>query len=287
MATPTGEQMSNIIIRPMRANYSSGSLMKQLRAKNSEATTLRESFEVKNKNGITIEGSIFRAVNPVEGNPIVIYSHGNAGNQTEFIFSYLYYYPFHGISICGFDFSGCGNNKEEYITMGNREPDDLNCVIDHMKSLGFGKICLYGRSMGAFTTTIVMSERSDILCGVLDSPYATLKRFLLYNIHQNEELYQKIRECIQTKVGYDIETVTAVDKANKITIPVLTFAGKDDTIVDPADGEEIYQQISSEKKEYVSFEGDHNSFRPQEVQKKVINFICENLGISSFSDEFI
>ncbi|OHT02428.1 Clan SC, family S9, unassigned serine peptidase [Tritrichomonas foetus] len=278
--------LSKTIIRPPKAIYKESELMEEVNDENSDAVSKREPFEIPNVNGQKIQGSIYRAINPIEGNPIVIYSHGNAGNQIEFVtFSILYSFPFHGISICGFDFSGCGNSKEPYITMGDREPSDLNRVIDHMKSLGFGRICLYGRSMGGTTSTIVMSERNDIVCGVLDSPYATLKRFIFPHINSDEGTYQEVRAYIKETVNYDIDEVNAVDKAHKITAPLLVFAGINDKTVNPKDGEEICEKSSSQKKEFISFKGNHNTFRPSDIMLKLVDFICGNLGIETFSNQ--
>lgn len=97
---------------------------------------------------------------PVEGErpnakmPCVIYMHGNASCKLE-ADSYQSLLLPNGINLFAFDFSGCGNSEGEWVTLGYKEKDDLDTVVNYLHSLGtVSKIGLWGRSMGAATSVM-------------------------------------------------------------------------------------------------------------------------------------
>ena len=77
-------------------------------------------------------------------NPIVIYSHGNAGcrmsssDEIPFILSY-------GMDAFCFDFAGCGNSKGDTISLGFNEQKDLSCCVEELKKRNYSRIGLWGR----------------------------------------------------------------------------------------------------------------------------------------------
>ena len=179
-----------------------------------------------------------------------------------------------GISVCVFDFGGCGMAREEFITMGYREKDELGCVIDFLKNTyGFKQIILYGLSMGAFTTALVMSERDDITCGIIDAAYSSVGDFLKRFVSQTE--YQDVREYIQEKMGFDIEKVDAVEAAKNITAPVLFLSGKNDRVCPLAMGRKIFEACSSTDKHWAEFKCGHAWPRGYEIAEIVRTFIGE------------
>lgn len=106
--------------------------------------------------------------------PIVIYMHGNAGCKLEGE-SYRNLLLPAGINIFSFDFSGCGLSEGEWVTLGHKEKKDLATVIAYLNSLGtVSKIGVWGRSMGAATSIIYMSEVHDtVSAAVLDSGFSS------------------------------------------------------------------------------------------------------------------
>lgn len=40
------------------------------------------------------------------------------------------------MAVC-FDFTGCGNSDGDHITLGHKESQDLETVVDFVKSLGY------------------------------------------------------------------------------------------------------------------------------------------------------
>lgn len=51
-----------------------------------------------------------------------------------------------------FDCSGSGVSEGDYVTLGVRESEDLEVVVEHLRSSrGVKEVALWGRSMGAVT----------------------------------------------------------------------------------------------------------------------------------------
>jgi alpha-beta hydrolase superfamily lysophospholipase len=75
-----------------------------------------------------------------------------------------------------FDFSGCGHSEGEYISLGWFEREDVNLIVEHMRSeRRVSTIGLWGRSMGA-VTALLHADRDPSIAGiVLDSPFSDMK----------------------------------------------------------------------------------------------------------------
>merc|ERR1712166_261882 len=107
--------------------------------------------------------------------PVVIYMHGNASNKNEGL-SYIGKLLPKGICLCAFDFSGCGNSEGAWVTLGHKEKDDLNAVVQYLyENKRVSTVGLWGRSMGAVTSLLFCKENpGTINCMVLDSGFSQL-----------------------------------------------------------------------------------------------------------------
>ena len=109
--------------------------------------------------------------------PCVIYMHGNAGNKQEGT-SYAQVLLPLGVDLFTFDFSGCGNSEGEWVTLGWKETEDLNAVLNHLAQKGrTSKVALWGRSMGGATALRFDHTSSPIpISGlVIDSSFSVFK----------------------------------------------------------------------------------------------------------------
>jgi len=71
-------------------------------------------------------------------------------------------------------------SEGEYISLGYYESDDLECVIDHLRSTEkVTTLGLWGRSMGAVTALMFADKDPSIAGMVLDSPFASLPELSL------------------------------------------------------------------------------------------------------------
>ncbi len=82
----------------------------------------------------------------------------------------------YGISLCSFDFSGCGQSEGDYISLGWFEKEDVSCVIKYLREnkKTIDKIGLWGRSMGA-VTSIMTIKSGEIDCVVADSAFYSFR----------------------------------------------------------------------------------------------------------------
>ena len=165
-----------MVIRPPRNPYPDDS------SQNNKVFTLdgkkfvKKVFTLQNASNNRLSCSMFEPVpeeRTSEKMPYIIYMHGNAGNKME-AESYLPKLLKNGINLVAFDFSGCGNSEGEWVTLGWKEKHDLKAVIDYLIGLGTAsKIGLWGRSMGAATAIMYMSEHNEqISMAILDSSYS-------------------------------------------------------------------------------------------------------------------
>jgi len=275
MAQGQVEHARNLILRPPRARYRAGDVDLELAG----SAPIHE-FTVATRTGCAMPAAVYRAARPAPGNPVVVFSHGNGQNQlcvhgyadTERLIAL-------GISVCSFDFAGCGNGTEPLITMGWREKDELGNVIDAVKALGFGRVVLWGLSIGAFTTVLTLAERDDVACAVVDSAYSSIGSCLRHWKNGNVEVCEQARGRIREDAGFDIDAVDAVAVAPRITAPVCFVHGLGDRTVPHQESRKIFDAIGSSKKEYVTFPHGHVAPRGAEVNAKVIQFIMECLGL--------
>jgi pimeloyl-ACP methyl ester carboxylesterase len=266
------------ILRPMRSSYDESSVPETL---GEESEIRREPFVVKTPAGHEMPASLYRSAHPAPGNPVVIFSHGNAMDQTAaFGFVPADGLVQMGIAFCAFDFAGCGKGTAPQITMGFREKAELSAVVDHLRrEFGFEKIVLWGLSMGAFTTVLTLAERTDIAGGICDAPLDSLPSWVR-KLLGGEDRYSEVREIIQNEAGFDIEDADGVKVGARVKTPVLFLQGIRDVVVLPEMSKRLFEAVGSEDKQYLTFGGGHVNFRPAAISTAEFEFIRRVLGIA-------
>jgi alpha-beta hydrolase superfamily lysophospholipase len=84
---------------------------------------------------------------------LILYCHTYSGNKTEgkFLFQYL---PL-DFDLALFDFAGCGNSPDAYLTYGHKEKFDINNMLKHIEeTYEYSEYYVWGRSMGAVVTSL-------------------------------------------------------------------------------------------------------------------------------------
>jgi alpha/beta superfamily hydrolase len=80
------------------------------------------------------------------------------------------------ITLFCFDFVGCGKSDGEYISLGWHERDDVNIIVNYLRSDRFvSTVGLWGRSMGAVTALLHGDRDPSIAALILDSPFSSMK----------------------------------------------------------------------------------------------------------------
>lgn len=212
--------------------------------------------------------------------PCVIYLHGNCSSRVEALAAAQILLPM-DITVFAFDFSGCGNSEGEWVTLGHKEQEDLQTVINHLRRIRtVSLIGLWGRSMGAVTSIFYTAkEPAAITAMVLDSPFSSLQSLTLELVRTYSKipvviariLMKFLRKSILSRTGMDIEKLNPIDHVTQCFIPSVFIMARGDDFVNPHHGEDMYQLYGGDKN-LIYVEGDHNSERPPFMNDSVSIF---------------
>ena len=173
--------------------------------------------------------------------PCVIYMHGNASNKTEGL-SYWEKIVAQGMNLCTFDFSGTGKSEGDWVTLGHKEQHDLKSVIEYLNEhKRVSTIGLWGRSMGAVTSVLYMSNEENLgtyNCAVLDSGFCSLQ-YLMNSLAGQmgippefvAMLQPMIEMNLQQQVGMTIESLDTEAKAKNCEAPAHFMHAEGDSFV--------------------------------------------------------
>lgn len=222
--------------------------------------------------------------------PCVIYCHTNSGSRRdaeEIVFSLL---P-HGCTVFALDFGGSGLSDGEWVTLGAHEVYDVEAVVQYLREEGStSTIGLWGRSMGAVTAILYSCKDPSIAGVVADSPFSKLVD-LMFELATNKDQGMSIpkplarvamglmRRSVKRRAGFNIDHVSPVDLAPSSYVPTLFGHGKEDTFIPMHHSEKLFLAHGAEMKNFVAFEGDHNSIRPQYWYEQGLSFLLEALRV--------
>jgi hypothetical protein len=191
------------------------------------------------------------------------------------------------ITVFSLDLSGSGKSEGEYITLGWYERDDVSAVVEYLRNTEtVATIGLWGRSMGA-VTALLHSDRDPSIAGIVaDSPFSDLKKLA----GQLAKKYTKmpgfmvsmgtkiIAKSVKNHANFDLDKVKPIDHVAEAFVPILFGHAEDDDFIVPAHTEELHEKYSGDKN-YISFEGDHNSPRPQFFEDSIVIFFINSLQV--------
>lgn len=215
-----------------------------------------------------------------EKRPVIIYMHGNAGcklESEEYVVAALEA----GMDLFSFDFSGCGASEGQWVSLGVKERLDLAAVVAYLKGK-VSKICLWGRSMGAATSIMYVSEEeraADIAGMVLDSPFTSVESLVR---HIGTETLKMspwavsmvipfVKAGVQKESKFSLDHMSPERHAPKCSTPALFIHGTNDELVPISHSEKLLAMLNTGDKELLKLEGAcHNGSRPPEVINKGI-----------------
>ncbi|CBZ53765.1 Alpha/beta hydrolase, related [Neospora caninum Liverpool] len=235
----------------------------------------RTDLELVNRRNQRLQCSHYEPTDPFrpqEKLPCVVYLHGNCSSRVEALGTLPILLP-QDITVFAFDFSGSGKSEGNYVSLGWWEREDLDVVVEHLRSTGrVSTIGLWGRSMGA-VTALLHADRDPSIGGmVLDSPFSSLRRLAeelagvvvawkLPRLVLNS-LLAMVRTTIINKASFDINNLAPIDHVEHTFIPALFIVAKDDTFILPSHGEDLYAKYAGDRN-ILHVDGDHNSVRPR------------------------
>jgi len=284
----------NAIIRPPRAEYSVQMLGPETFHVEGRVYE-RHDLELMNSRGQRLLSSHWRP-RRVEGEPVrqvpcVVYLHGNASCRAESL-ECLPLILSSGMTLFAFDFSGSGQSDGKYISLGWHEQEDLEAVIQHLRSEGMtNTIGLWGRSMGAATALLYAHRDPSIAALVLDSPFASLRQLakeLSSTVNVPSFLtglaLRMVRSSVRARAKFDIFKLNPIGKAESSFIPALFGHGEHDNFILPHHSQQIHDRYAGDKN-ITFFEGDHSSPRPHYFLSSVAIFLHNTMISTALTEE--
>lgn len=63
---------------------------------------------------------------------VIVYLHGNAGTRLDAVPAVRGIGLELGVDLCSFDFSGCGKSEGDFVSLGLKEQEDLEKVLEYL-----------------------------------------------------------------------------------------------------------------------------------------------------------
>ncbi|KAI7835678.1 hypothetical protein COHA_010417 [Chlorella ohadii] len=219
--------------------------------------------------------------------PCVVYLHCNSGSRRD-AEEILYHLLPKGITVFAFDFAGSGLSDGGYVTLGAHEVEDLEAVVAYLREEGStSTIGLWGRSMGA-VTALLYSQRDPSVAGmVLDSPFSRLVDLMLELATEQQLRIPRplikmalamLKRSVKKRAGFSVDSVAPLDAVGNAFIPALFGHARDDTFVNKHHSERLFAAYAGDKN-FISFDGDHNSMRDEFWYSSALIFLLHALRV--------
>ncbi len=192
----------------------------------------------KNFRGVTLAGNLYHA----DSGKIIVMAHGFTGDKSmdgrfDRIAELL---QAAGYAVLSFDFSGCGESEDDSLTL-EKEVDDLRSAIGFVRSRGYGRVALFGQSLG--TLICLRCAGDGIATMVLVGAATDSMKYLwdkFYSPEQMRELGEKgcitdagaspLRKqvVIDRQMLLDFESVNQEELLGNVRCPVLIIHGNNE-----------------------------------------------------------
>lgn len=287
------EELVNMIIRPPRMQYDPGANLGPQTFTHCGRQFRRDDLELVNNRGQKLKCSWWKFAAgsaPAAELPCVIYLHGNAACRIA-AFPLLQHLLPSSITVFALDFAGSGLSDGEYVSLGYFEREDVEAVIAHLRASGeVSTVALWGHSMGSVTALLYGDRDPSIAAMVLDSPFADLMQ-LANELGQGAReqglrvpgfaismATTLIRRSVRRRAGFDPKDVSPIANCGKCFIPALFAHGERDAFIVPSHSEQLHAAYAGDKN-FVRFDGDHNSERPTFLYNSAVIFLRQTLMV--------
>ena len=146
------KELSNVLLKPNKISYDPERDLFESESLVKGVPVLRHDFEILNDDKFNVVCHLLYP-ETVDKDPInlVCFLHTRGGNALEGKFLVNAMLP--NVAVLLFNFAGSGLSEGEYVSLGMNETRDFKLILDEVKNtIPVGKVCLWGRSMGAVTS---------------------------------------------------------------------------------------------------------------------------------------
>ena len=230
-----------------------------------------QQFYTKTTDGFVLEGWYIPQT-PSKGT--VILFHGHGGNRGSILTEANNFYNLH-YNVCMIDFRAHGDSQGNVCTIGYNESADVKAAYDYVAAKGETNIVLWGISLGAATITKALTDYKDIHPAkvILEMPFATLTDAVKGRLRTMNLPEQPLTTLLTfwggvEQGGFWTFNHKPSEYARNIHIPVLMQWGKNDKRVTAIETLEVFQNLSSARKQLVIYNNSgHQSLAGNEPEK--------------------
>ena len=289
-----------MLIQPDRVNYSMDNLGSKL-TYFEHSDCYRKDFTFVNSRNSDVCVSLFipikrdSNIQNFEGVilncPCLVYCHSQSGNRIEGLFLQEWCIE-NSYGLCLFDFNGCGKSGGEFVTLGWKEQDDLEQLINILtRDYKATQIALWGRSMGAVTSIMYAKRHSLYLSAmILDSPFSDISvmvKDIAYEVLKLPGLIVSVAlklmsSTVKSKVHFDILKLKPIEFAKTCTVPCVFIIGEEDKLVLPKRVQEIFDAYAGKQKVIITSQGDHSAERESHILNQCFKLLFQEIKKNSY-----
>ena len=246
-----------------------------------------EQFDITVDDSISLKGWFIHADSTSPGGTVVIL-HGLSSCK-EALFPTARTFVRAGFNCILYDMRAHGVSGGQYCTFGYYEKRDLSRYIDSVLTrFGSvtGPVAVMGGSLGAAVALQAMEADPRICCGVVESPFATLREIVFDYMKRRTGFSARwVSDLALTRAGeiarFPVDSVRPEESARHITQPVMVVHGLQDVHISPEYGKRVFQNLRTSDKEWVPIaQAAHfniASVGGEAYRKKIVDFLRQHM----------
>jgi alpha-beta hydrolase superfamily lysophospholipase len=164
-----------------------------------------------------------------------------------------------GLNSIVFDLRAHGESGGQFCTFGYYEKRDVSRYIDSALARfdsAVGPVAVWGGSLGAAVAIQAMEADPRIRCGVVESPFATLREVVFdYMKRMSGISLHSVADLALTRAGelarFPVDSIRPEESARHVRQPVMVVHGLQDEHISPDYGKRIFQNLCSTDKVWI------------------------------------
>lgn len=244
-----------------------------------------ETITVESREGFKLKGY---HITPLDNNPkaTIILVHG-IGSNKEYHLALAENLAKTGFASVLFDNRAHGESEGSYCTYGFYEKNDISKIVDYIQSKNTLPIGIWGNSLGGAIAIQALAKEKRLQFGVIESTFTSLQQIVYdYQTRHAKGISLPWVCDISLKeagniAGFPPQEVQPIEAVKKIHQPTIIAHGNADKNIAFDYGKALFNQLASQKKEFITVEGaDHynvSRIGGKDYFNKIINFINQQI----------